>query len=128
MSNRTYREYQALEVGIKALFYDFAITTGGAGFAAAKTAGTSNGIASIERKGAGNYRITLQDKYFRFKKMDLAFVDATARDYTLQMEAVDVNAATPIIDFYTLTGGVATDLPDGTRILGEIIVKNSSVN
>lgn len=129
MANRTFNGKQALEKQIKSLYLDIAITVGGAALDVAKTANTSYGFktAIMTRKGAGNYRLYLEDEYYFLKNINLFLVDGTERDYTFQVEAFDLNAASPYIDFFSLTGGVATDLADGTRLLGSIDLKNTTV-
>jgi hypothetical protein len=106
---------------------DAVVATLAGGVDVAFTLLNSYGISSITQKGVGNYRIYLQDKYYFLKMLDIIVLDSTERDFTFQIEDFDIGATAPYIDIFCLTAGTATTLLDGTRILGSINLKNTTV-
>ena len=87
------------------------------------------GIYDITQTGTGEYKIELDSKFYAFNYANFIIVDSTARDFTFQIKAYDINPSSgrAYITIYALTAGTATNLADGSIILGEITVKNTSV-
>ena len=121
MANRNFSRFQALEKEIKALYAEVAI-----GATGAPTLTKGLGIASISRKGAGNYKVVLDDKYTRLMFANVIHLDADEQDLEFQLEAEDVNGTSPYVDFFCLTGAVATEVADGSKLYIKIELKNSS--
>lgn len=121
MANRTFNDAQALEKEVKTLFAK--ITIGASG---APTLTGGLGVASIARTSAGLYKLTLSDAYPTLLFVKGIVLSATAEDITFQVKAEAV-ATTKVIDFFTLTGGTATDPASGDVLLLEICLKNTTV-
>lgn len=121
MANRNYNRLQALEKEIKDIHLDVAI--GGTG---APTLTRGKGVASIARVSAGLYRITLSDTYNRLMDAHVVHLAAAVEDVTVQLKLETV-ATTKLVEFFTLTGGVATDPASGDRLLITLKLKNSSI-
>jgi len=87
------------------------------------------GISDITQTSTGLYKIELEDKYNALNFADFIIVDSTARDFTFQIKDYDVNPSSGLayINVYALTAGTETNLPDGSILLGEITLKNTSV-
>jgi len=87
------------------------------------------GIYSVGLTAAGTIRIYLDDKYVALRYFGATLFDATARDFTTQIKAYDVNPSSgrAYIDFYTLTGGTATTIPTSAKIVIDIDIKNTTV-
>lgn len=122
MANRNFNKRQALEKEVKDLYAKVAIGASGA-----PTLSVGYGIASITRKGAGNYRLVLEDKYYSLKWFKAIHLASSEEDLNFQIEAEDVDGSTPYIDFFCLASAVATDPASGTSLLLKIEVKNTSV-
>lgn len=120
MANRNFNRHQSLEKEIKSLHLDVAI-----GATGAPTLTKGLGTTSIVRNGAGDYTITLDDKFVRLMSFHGTVVSATEEDIRFQISAEDVNG-TKEISFFTLTGAVATDPANGDRLLIKIDLKNST--
>lgn len=85
------------------------------------------GFESFTLTAAGTIRAYLEDRYVYLRAIHGMIIDATARDFTVQVKADQVSASTPYIDLYTLTGGVATTLPTNTKLMIEASFKNTTV-
>lgn len=120
MANRNYNRAQNLEKEVKTLFADVAI-----GATGAPTLTKGLGITSIARNGAGDYTLTLDDKYTRLMHVNVQHLAASAEDLTAQLTAEDVSGD-KTISFSTKAAAVETDPSDGSRLLIRIDLKNSS--
>jgi hypothetical protein len=121
MANRNFNRFQALEKEVKELFLDVAIGASGA-----PTLTKGLGIASISRNSAGDYKITLDDKYTRLMKFECVNLVSSAEDLVFQLKSESVNSSKEV-DFFCNAAAVATDPSNGSRLLISIKVKNSSV-
>jgi len=120
MASRNFNRAQALEKEVKSLFADVAIGASGA-----PTITKALGIASIVRNGAGDYTLTLDDKYTRLLHVSVQILAAAAEDITAQLVAEDVSSA-KTIQFFTKAAAVETDPSNGARLLIKVDLKNSS--
>lgn len=127
MANRMFSQLQlSLEKAVVKLWAKVAI---GATGAPTLSAANSKGISSITRAAAGNYTITLQDKYVKLLGFQCTFMDAAglpdAPMVALDTDT-DVTATSPIIHFYTASSaGVAADPANGETMYIEITLSNS---
>jgi hypothetical protein len=121
MANRNYNRHQSLEKEIKSLYADVAIGASGA-----PTINKALGVESITRDSAGVYILTLQDKYTRLVAVNAVQLVASAQDLNIQLEAEDVDGA-KTITLRCVSAGVETDPANGSRLLINIDLKNSSV-
>lgn len=127
MANRNFNRYQALTKEVKALFAQVAI---GASGAPTLSAAKSLGVASIVRNSAGNYTITLSDKYMDLLQVSIsrelaAGSPAALGGFVVRSQAV-ASAKTIVVEFVDATGAAA-DPANGTTLRLKIDVKNSSV-
>lgn len=120
MANRNFNRVQALEKEIKELFME--VTIGATG---APTVVQALGVTSIARNGAGDYTITLDDKYNSLKFFEAIQLDTSAQDINFQLHSEDVDGA-KTIRFLCLTGASATELASGNKLYVKIELKNSS--
>ncbi len=121
MANRNFQRRQALESEVKDIYAK--VTVGSSG---APTLVSPVGVASIARNSAGNYTITLQDKYSSLKFFRVSFKASSAQDMNVQIIAEDV-AAAKTVNFVCLTGASATDPASGQTMLIKLELKNTSV-
>lgn len=121
IANRNFNRKQALEKEIKEIYAQISI-----GAAGAPTLQNQYGVASVSRTGAGDYRITLQDKYMSLKMVEGVFKSSSAQDIRVQVKAEDVDGA-KTVDIYTLTGATPTDPASGQVLLLKFDLKNTSV-
>lgn len=120
MANRTFNRRQALEKEIKDIYAK--VTVGSSG---APTLVSPVGVASIVRNSAGNYTITLQDKYMALRFAQVSFLDDNAQDLRAQLIAEDV-ASAKTVQFVCLTGASATDPQSGQTMFIKLELKNTS--
>lgn len=122
MANRNFNRFQALEKEVKSIFADVAI-----GATGAPTLSRGLGIASIVRDSAGTYTITLEDRYNRLLGASVTqIVTGGAEDLSFQLDSEDVDGTKEIV-LVCHTAGTETDPSDGSRLLIELLLKNSSV-
>lgn len=105
---------------------DFKLAMTGNGTPANMTITKTGGaryVTSVARTGTGLYRITLANKYKSLIGFQVTLGDATARTTYVQLDAEDVDGATPYIDFATRaptaaddTALVDTDLGNGVTL------------
>lgn len=120
MASRNFNRKQALEKEVKSLYADIAIGASGA-----PTVTKALGITSVVRNGAGDYTLTLDDKYVRLMHVDIKQLAASAEDLTFQLAAEDV-ASAKTVQFLCKAAAVATDPSNGSRLLIKIDLKNST--
>lgn len=121
MANRNFNRRQALEKEVKDIYARASIGASGA-----PTLSSKVGVASLVRNGAGDYTMTLDDKYSALKWFDVKVIDSTAADLTIQIAAEDVDGA-KTIQFLCLEAGSETDPADGAELLIKAELKNTSV-
>lgn len=98
--------------------------TGGDGNTTSIDSGYGVGFTSVERTDVGEYTITLQDNYPSLKHLRGTILSSTAVDGRVQIKSQSVNTGSLVI--YTLTGGTATDLTDGTKVILQMDLKNTN--
>ena len=81
------------------------------------------GFSTVVRNSAGDYTITLQDKYSSLKHLKASVIAATAVDLRVQIHTNDIQ--NKIVRILTLTGATPTDAADGTTLILQMDVKNS---
>jgi len=127
LANRNYNRYQALTKEVKALFAQVAI---GASGAPTINAPASLGVTSIARNSAGNYTITLDDKYNDLlqitQSVQLA-AGAPAAVGGMVVRSQNVSAAKTIVVEFVDETGAAVELDSGSTVRLKIDLKNSSV-
>lgn len=122
MANRRWERNQlSIEKSLVLLFADFSVGASGA-----PTLNNSSAISAVTRDGAGAYTLTFRDKYYAFRFMEFCLQEADADDYTFQVTSVDLQSAT--LSFVCLQAGVATDLPNGSKLWMKVIAKNTDLN
>jgi len=121
MANRRFHRFQSLEREVKSLYANVSIGASGA-----PTLVKGLGISGIVRDSAGEYTITLEDKYSSLLHVDIVQLEADAEDLTFQVTSEDVDG-TKEISIMCKAAAVETDPSDGSVLLIKIDVKNSSV-
>ncbi len=121
MANRNYNRAQNLEKEVKSLFAEVSI-----GATGAATVVSALGIASVARTNAGDYTITLDDKYTRLMHVSVIQLDVLEEDLTFQVASQTV-ATTKLVKIICKTDATATDPSDGSSLLIKLDLKNSSV-
>lgn len=129
MANRNFHRYQALEQEVKALYGSAAI--GGTGAVGTVKGG---GISGVVRNSAGNYTITLSDKYNRMLSSKVGFLSPTSsgianveQQGTVATFQSSFNTS-PTITFQCYDyAGAAADPASGSLMNFMFEVRNSSV-
>lgn len=125
MANRRFYQFRlALEPQVSELFMQVSFGSSGA---PTLSAANSRGISSIVRNSAGNYTITLSDRYSRFLMLNKIAISSAAQaapEFRVVSEAV--SNATPTIVVQFSAAGVATDPASGEAAKMQIILKNSN--
>ena len=121
MANRNFNPVQALDKEVKHLYANISIGASGA-----PTLNAALGIASVARDNAGDYTLTLDDKYNKLLMFKGQILDAASEDIVVQ-PAVDAVASGPSVSFFTNTAATATDPSNGSTLLIELVLRNSSV-
>lgn len=135
-NRRTYQFRGALVPVVKELFAR--ITFAGTGaptlvtsitLANSQTVNPSLGIAGIIRNSAGNYTITLQDKYVYLLNASCVFVDPSAApaapDMYLTSSLVNTGP-TVIVQFLAPDGTTATDPASGEEVRIQLVLCDST--
>lgn len=120
MADRNFNRAQNLEKEVKGIFADINI-----GAAGAPTIVKALGIASVVRNSAGDYTITLNDKYVRFMSFQVSQVVSSPQDLKFQIKAQDVVSA-KTVEFVCLAVATPTDPSNGSKLLIQLELKNSS--
>lgn len=123
MANRGFNRRQSLEKEVKDLYCKISI---GATGAPTLVSGASYGFSSVARTDAGEYTLTLQDKYVSLKFVEGIFLSETPEDIRLQLVSESVQTDREI-NFLTLTADTPTDPSSGQVLLLKVEVKNTSV-
>lgn len=120
MAARNFNRLQALEKEVKSLYLQVAIGASGA-----PTLTKGLGSASIARNSAGNYTVTLQDKYVRLMGCQVMQLNSSAEDITVQLLAESVSSA-KTVQFVCKTDATATDPSSGSKLFIRLDLKNST--
>lgn len=110
-----------MERAVVSLFAEIAI-----GATGAPTLLAGNGIESVTRSAAGEYLVTLQDKYYRLLGLNVVLEAVAAENVRFQIKEEAVKES-KTLSFFSLLGGVPTDPSDGSKIRLEIKLKNSGM-
>lgn len=129
MANRNFaRDYSTMERGLVAL--DFTIDIGATGAPTLPRSGT--GVLSVTRTAAGTYTITLEDSYVSL--VSAGFTTACVQNTFAQSAAILNGSAAQQdvttnrqVKFYTAVTTPAADLPSGSSIQVNLLLKNSQV-
>ena len=120
MANRRFQRSQALEREVKQIHAEWTMVAGEPEVVKAL------GIESIELTAAGDFRITLEDRYNRLMGIQAMLKSATAADFTVQLKDETV-ATDKTVDVFTLTAGSETTPADGDSVLITMWLKNTVV-
>lgn len=123
MANRNFHRLQSLTREVKLLHAKVAI---GASGAPTLDSEISVGIESVVRESAGVYIVTLQDSYRKLVGLKVMQIASAAEDLTFQIEEEDV-AGAKTIKIQSKAAAVETDPSDGSSLLIEVALKNTSV-
>ena len=85
------------------------------------------GISSMVRSATGDFRLTLEDKYYNLKSVKGIVLKSTGEDIRFQIKANSVLASN-VIDLFTLTGSSATDPSEDLPFYLKLEVKNSTLS
>lgn len=129
MANRRFRSQ--FRFGMEAMVVElFANISIGAAGAPTLNQSASKGVASVVRNSAGQYTITLQDKYNSLLHMNVlqdSGTSAPAAPFVV-LEAENVSSAkTLVIQCRAVDNSTATDPANGESMLVKITLSNSSV-
>lgn len=105
------------------------------GASGAVTSGTGKGVVSVVKESAaGQYTITLQDRYTSLLSASMALLHSTDSDPTtvgvhMRLNSEAVSAATPTVVLQCFAGddGADANPASGARILVCLKMKNSTV-
>lgn len=99
------------------------------GAAGAPTLSEAQGIASIVRNSAGNYSITLQDKFKKLLQVNMMQLNATAQAAPIRQVISELVSTTKVIviQYYAANGTTATDPASGELLELSIMLNESSV-
>lgn len=128
MSNRRFNQFR-LQLEKKVVDLYAKVTIGATGAPTLVTA-YSKGIASIARNSAGNYTVTLDDKYPRFLFMQNFHADADGivPSPVMSLIAEDVDGLKTIqVVFSDTASPSATELGDGETVYLHITLANTDV-
>lgn len=121
---RMYQQFQyTIERMLVTLFCQ--VDFGAAGAPTLDT-GTSKGVESVTRTGAGTYDIVFQDKFFALIDLQAMFQAAAAEDLDWQISAV--NLATKTITVKSRAAAADTDPSNGSKVYFSISFRNTSVS
>lgn len=115
---------QALDKEIKTLFAKIAI---GATGAPTLNTSASKGVASVARTAAGDYTITLSDKWDSLVWAAAQLVVSADEDLTIHVDSETV-ASTKTVKLTCLAATTPTDPSNGSTLLVQLMLKNTSVN
>ena len=122
MSNfagRFFNRKQALEREVKDAYVKLS-----ANGTSAPTIVSGVGSVSIARNGAGDYSLTLSDKYPSLKSFKATLMDNSAEDVRFQVHSETVST-TKVIRFLALTGATPTDIAQDSVVFIKLELKNT---
>lgn len=120
MANRRFQRTQAIEREVKQIHVEWKMVAGAPEIVKAM------GVESVELTAAGDFRVTLQDKYNRLMGVQAMLKSATPADFTVQLKDETV-ATDKTVDVFTLTAGVETTPADDDSVIMTMWLKNTSV-
>lgn len=129
MASRRFKQFRySLETAVTDIFARVSI--GASGAPTLVSSATCQGILSISRSSAGKYVLTLTDPYVRVLGINVVTqlssgLPASA-DVAVVTDAVST-ATAPAVTFTMSAAGVATDPSNGSILLIQLILKNSSI-
>ncbi len=87
------------------------------------------GFKSFALTATGKFRVTLDDKWVALRYANCNIIDSTIRDFTFPIATYDMNptGANGYIDFFCATGGTATTPAVNAKIIGEVVLKNTTI-
>lgn len=123
MASRNFTKLQALEKEVKVIYVIASIGASGA-----PTLDTTNskGVASIARTAAGDYTITLEDKYQALMYADAQLQVAADEDLVIHIDSETV-ASTKTVKITCLAATTATDPSNGSKLRVMLHLKNTTV-
>ncbi len=123
-AGRTFVKEQALEQGIQSIFCRASYVG-----ATPLTLSNGRGAHEVSLTAVGTYKIELQNKFSALRGFKVTLDDATARDFTFQIKDYDMNPTSgkAYINFYSLSAGAETTIPNPSAMLIDIVVKNTAV-
>jgi hypothetical protein len=128
MANRYLHNKQSINRGVVQLSGRFRILGNTTPANGTFTKVYGDGIASFARSGAGEYTITLSDKWSSLLGAKLQVLAATAIDLVPQLKSETV-ASTKLVVFNMLAGATPTDTANGVTqdVFVTLELKNTSV-
>lgn len=87
---------------------------------------SGRGVESCDRTATGTYKIVLDSLYRKLYGVKITHFKVTVADFTFQVKAETVSTAGEI-DFFALTGGVATNLSSGDKLFIELLLNDTDV-
>jgi hypothetical protein len=128
MADRQFHPAQGnLEIGVVCLFGKASI-----GATGAVSSFSGKGFASMERTGAGAYKLTLSDSYNKvlFYESAIQGVPGATEGASSYIVNDDVDGSDPHLDvaFVDATDGSAADPADGSSVFFKVTLRNSSVD
>lgn len=86
------------------------------------------GFTAFDLTATGKFRARLDDKWVALRGASFTLIDSTARDFTFQIAAYDMNpsGANAYVDVFCKTGATATTPVAGSKIMGTLNLKNTS--
>lgn len=114
-------EVRTYEHDLRVLFATFTLGASGA-----VSSDDSFGLAVTKEAGAGDYKLTLEDRYNALKGMPWTLERAAAADSHVEIKSVDL--ANKEILVSTVTAGADANLASGTVVRLTLWLKNSSLN
>lgn len=100
-----------------------AITLGASGAIASQV---SIGASAVKGAGAGEYTVTLEDRYPAFRGFSFALETPAAADSHVELRSK--NLATRVFSFRTVTAGAEANLASGAIIYLDLYMKNTDTN
>jgi len=124
MANRNFFRKQSMEREIKELHAEVSIAAVGA-----PTLTRKLGIASIARNSAGNYTLTLEDKYNALLHVEVVKQLAAGVPSSVQsvIRSEDVDGAKTVVIEFLDAAGAAVEVDSGTIVKIKLDLKNTSV-
>jgi hypothetical protein len=126
MAERSFRQWlQMFEIRPVLLYANVSIGASGAPTLNAN----ARGISTVVRNSAGDYTITLQDKYIKLLEFGFSIISSTGTDAALEATITTdgVASSPPIVRVvFRVAAGTATDPSNGSTLLLKFMLRNSS--
>ena len=119
MANRNFSSPRAMTKEQVHLVGTVLLASGGA-----VTSFDIDAVKSVTQNGTGTYDVVLQDKYTKFLRGFIAFMEATTTALQAKVTAFDAAAGT--FTFKTISTATPTNVSAITTLFLNIILKNSS--